>query len=612
MKPNYKFILNQTVPFEEGPSCELKSERKDPVGSINQNVDRYVVAYLNSKIEGSIYWGITNDGEVVGVNLDKTQRDRVRQLVDQKLRNCDPFVSPEAYRITFYNVFPDEDATYIKDLFIVEVNVSIESSQDQLHYTGSHEAFLKTNSGTEILQGRRLEAEIHNRAGTYSDDSEVEPKRKETEDQPPGQEEPEGQSSQLEHPLEDFENPYDIARTAKSDMFKGRDAEIHRLQNAVRNGAHTAIFGLQRMGKTSLVEETLDRISSELKDKILFVKVDLQSEGRADTTYKDLLDAIVRGIRGIAGEILETYRRELETRLEFVDKGYNKGDRQYMLRDYKEILEIIVNGTKKKVVLFLDEFSELCQTIEIHKERSEDGSEMLVDIHLMHWFSALMKDLEELVFIIAVRPFVAEFDSRNSIQLLKLMNSITLYHLDKPAAEALMTDPLDGKIEFPKDCIDYLYDLTAGHPYLIQLFLHNIISQIQDEGRRIIEKQDIIDFETKMISDDSPHEAHFVVLDSDYSIASVTDNDYADRGKGVLGLIAKLGGGGWVQRAKVREVLIEEHEMVGHEIDTLLAQFRSAKITEERRHNTKLEYRISIPLLRERYIKQNMYERYFR
>ena len=95
MKPNYKFILNQTVPFEEGPSCELKSERKDPVGSINQNVDRYVVAYLNSKIEGSIYWGITNDGEVVGVNLDKTQRDRVRQLVDQKLRNCDPFVSPE-------------------------------------------------------------------------------------------------------------------------------------------------------------------------------------------------------------------------------------------------------------------------------------------------------------------------------------------------------------------------------------------------------------------------------------------------------------------------------------------------------------------------------------
>ena len=524
-----------------------------------------------------------------------------------------------AYRITFYNVFPNEDATYSKDLFIVEVNVSIESSQDQLHYTGSHEAFLKTNSGTEILQGRRLEAEIHKRAGTYSDNSEVEPKLEEVEVQPPGQEEPEGQSSQLEHPLEDFENPYDIARTAKSDMFKGRDKEIGQLLDAIENGRHTAIFGLQRMGKTSLVEETLDRISSELKDKILFVKVDLQSEGRADTTYKDLLDAIVRGIRDIAGEIPETYRRELETRLEFVDRRYNKGDGRYMLQDYKEILEIIVKGTNKEVVLFLDEFSELCQTIENHKKRPQD--ELLVDIHLMHWFSSLMKDLKGLMFIFAVRPFVAEYDSQNALQLLKLMNpTITLYHLDKPATEALMTEPLGGKIGYAEGCIDDLYNLTAGHPYLIQLFLYNIINEIKEEGRSTITKQDITEFKKDLISEGPAHEGHFNILDSDYSIDSITIDSItnphaAQRGKGVLGLIAKLGGeqkDGWVQRAKVREVLIEEHKMTTHEIDTLLAQFRSAKITEERRHNTKLEYRISIPLLRERYVKQNMYERFFR
>ena len=49
-----KFVLNQIVSFEESLHCEFKSVRiPKPVPVIRDQVDRYVVAYLNGGIAGS-------------------------------------------------------------------------------------------------------------------------------------------------------------------------------------------------------------------------------------------------------------------------------------------------------------------------------------------------------------------------------------------------------------------------------------------------------------------------------------------------------------------------------------------------------------------------------
>ena len=295
-----------------------------------------------------------------------------------------------------------------------------------------------------------------------------------------------------------------------------------------------------------------------------------------------------------------------------------------MLQGFQTIVEKLVGRiVKRKIVLFLDEFSELCRAIEKNKKESNSDRHphnMVVDVDLMHWFSELMKSDEirgKLVFIFAIRPFVAEYDSKKDLQLLKLMKPMTVYHLDEQAAKALMTEPLGGKINYEKGSVDYLYRLTAGHPYLIQFFLEEIINRIRRKGRSYINKQDITDFEEDMIAAEESYDGQFGPLDSDYSADSVINNNNADKdntGKGVLAVIAHIGNRhaeGWVQVEEVCKVLTD-HGVQQAQIYDLLFKLRRAQIIEERNTTEdKLEYRISIPLLRKRYVKQNMYQRHF-
>ncbi len=92
--------------------------------------------------------------------------------------------------------------------------------------------------------------------------------------------------------LMDFENPYDFNFTARSEMFKGRSTEIDQLLMSIQNGVHVSVFGLQRIGKTSLVEEALTeraRHNSRMKP-IVFARVNLQEIGSEFITYKQLLE----------------------------------------------------------------------------------------------------------------------------------------------------------------------------------------------------------------------------------------------------------------------------------------------------------------------------------
>ena len=130
-------------------------------------------------------------------------------------------------------------------------------------------------------------------------------------------------------------------------------------------------------------------------------------------------------------------------------------------------------------MLFLDEFSEWCRVIEKNERipqipRLTEGQPLhqsLVDVDLMQFFSSLMRDQDfknKLVFVFAVRPFMAEYDSRKNLQILKLADSITLYYLDKCSAISLMTEPLPDTVSIKPSAAAHLYESTAGHPYLIQ------------------------------------------------------------------------------------------------------------------------------------------------
>ena len=616
-----KFVRNEKVPFEEGLNCEFKSlaGATNPVPLIRDYVDIYVVAYLNAGIAGSIYWGITDKGKAVGVSFDRGARDDVRKAIDGKLRSINPLIFTSAYEITFLDLFDtDRDATPMPDRTIVKLDVNRVSPR-QVYFTGSKQAFIKTHGGRDELAANRL-TELQKQINNEQADQEEQEVARPASEVPVTKKSKPLASKASKTSKASFENPYDSAAVATEDMFKGREDEIENLRYAIMSGTHTAIFGLQRMGKTSLVKETLRHVDEDC----IFAEVDLQAYGGERVTYRALLHAIVTRI---AEKISSSRRQNVVNAINELAGNYVGGDKHQMLDGFSAILEKTVKATKKKVVLFLDEFSELCQTIDANEEllrKNPDREmkihphEMIVDVSLMRWFSSLMKSKEiagKLVFIFVVRPFVAQYDADTQLSILKLVSPITLHHLRRPEAEALMVEPLGDRIEYEEGSIDYLYYLTAGHPYLIQFFLHEIINRIHRDGRSFIEKQDIIRFEEEVVSVEEAYDGQFTVLDSDYSVESVRNTEAAKEGRGVLAVIARLGGEqedeDWVSVEKVRE-LLTYHGMAENEIYDILAKLRRAQIIKERKADEeKLEYRISIPLLRKRYIKQNMYQRHF-
>ncbi len=154
-----QFILHQSVTIEETRHYEFKEIKgSNPVDTIKNTVDEYVVAFLNSE-GGSIYWGIRDaDRVVLGVPLDSSQRDKLRRLVSEKLSQILPAVAPTAYRIEFHPVY-EESGSSAQDRFVVEV-IAPQVSASNLYFTGSNEAWVKTDGGKKKLKGPELQDEI--------------------------------------------------------------------------------------------------------------------------------------------------------------------------------------------------------------------------------------------------------------------------------------------------------------------------------------------------------------------------------------------------------------------------------------------------------------------
>ena len=106
---DFRFILNQSVPFEETLSYEFKEVKgRNPIDSIKNKVDEYVVAFLNREIQGHIYWGIENSGRtVVGVHLEYKQRDELRRKVTEKLFEIKPAITPSDYQVVLSQIIVD-------------------------------------------------------------------------------------------------------------------------------------------------------------------------------------------------------------------------------------------------------------------------------------------------------------------------------------------------------------------------------------------------------------------------------------------------------------------------------------------------------------------------
>ena len=155
-----QFKIGERFPMRETRLCELKEVKgNNPVGSITQVVDQYVVAFLNAGIEqtGSIFWGVTDDSRtVVGVRLTDSQCDEVRRIVVEKVGNIVPPIALTAVSIEFHPVASSGSAI---PLYVVEVRVPAVQGA-YLYATGSDDVYIKTDAGKKKLRIMQIQEEL--------------------------------------------------------------------------------------------------------------------------------------------------------------------------------------------------------------------------------------------------------------------------------------------------------------------------------------------------------------------------------------------------------------------------------------------------------------------
>jgi hypothetical protein len=427
-------------------------------------------------------------------------------------------------------------------------------------------------------------------------------------------------------------NPYEFAASATKQTFKGRGEELAELLDSIQSGTHTAIFGLQRMGKTSLIEEGLEEALEQnprLAKGVLLVRIDLQRMVGDQVKYRDLLHTIIEAITerlstlgiGRALQDLRGMTHEL-----FAANRFPRGDRTQFFAMVAKLLRGFATAAHRRIVLFIDEFSEVRKLIDRnrvatqqnpHRAASVLPQDMYVDVPFIHHLGSLLKDRQlqgMFTLIVVVRPFMAEYDDREELQILKLMKPITLYYLDDPAARALICEPLAGRVSFEAGVPDDLDHLTAGHPYLLQFMLKMLVDKIKREARRVVTREDVRWIEKRMVTEGPAYDALFEVLISDYSVAEIMHPKEGLLGKGALALVGKIGEERperWVCEEEILDALAQR-KVPAEKSSSLLSQLTRTKILEERNADGKLCYRIAVPLLHTRFVEQNMYLKYFR
>lgn len=427
-----------------------------------------------------------------------------------------------------------------------------------------------------------------------------------------------------------LDNPYEFARVANQKTFKGRTAEMEELLDSIETGTHTAIFGLQRVGKTSLIRQgLLSELDARpaLRDSIMIASVDVQRIGGAQVTYRDfvgaLLEEVVNRLRAL-GLGREVHNLKNLTADLFSSDQYQRGDRSEFFSVFSRVLAALAQTSNRRLVFIIDEFSEIRRVIEKNQAVLNRNPtritrllphEMYLDVPFVHHLGSVMKDDEltrKITFIVIVRPFMAEYDERQGLQLLKLMKPITLGRLDECAAKELITQPLDGSITFDDAAVDYLFDLTAGHPYLLQFILKLMVDKVRRNGRPKVGLKDIEWIKERMVTQGPEFDAQFAVLISDYSVDEVSLPPEALLGKGMLAVVAKLATerGGWAPSSLIFEEF-ERHGVPEGKTTSLISQLTRTRILDECDLDDELQYRLAVPLVQERFVRQNLYKKYF-
>lgn len=290
-------------------------------------------------------------------------------------------------------------------------------------------------------------------------------------------------------------------------FFRGRDREIAILRSVIRGGRSAAVFGLQRVGKTSLVEKAISSVIHDTSAPfpVTVMRINMFSGWESFQNILDFFNVVVSELAKAAGQDPLPLRKSMQ-------EVFTSSSDVYPLQEiFRNILQKARSITRQSLLLFIDEF----QDIELAFERARQRNvPMRFDAGIMRLLGSLIKD-GILQVLLCCRFQAADLEQRERMELFKLMELINLGPLEEASARALIRDPVANVIHYDEEAVRRIIDLTGGFPYFIQFIGSQLAARPRVGRTGQVRSKDVEDCADEML-DSQINEPRFSVLYEDY------------------------------------------------------------------------------------------------
>lgn len=306
---------------------------------------------------------------------------------------------------------------------------------------------------------------------------------------------------------------FDRAGPVQGREFFGRSKFIQDVVSQIRRGNHLGMYGLRKVGKTSIIKSLIARRNS-LAPELILLHIDLLATPSCSREYTYLLYLVAVQLR----ESLPTEARS-ELKLKLLNKsyrleGYESIDKDAFTRALDSELRVLLpwaEKTKHRVVLVLDEIEELFPSVSGHKGFQNYNE-----------FLAYVRGLSQSVgpitlMVVGVNPNISE------AQLLgKQKNPMFGFFSTRyvpPLApedtkEMLRVLGRSSGVKFEHTAVEHITDLLGGHPFLTRRFCSLLIKGV--ERPAVVSKGDVEARHEAFLRQDGSSFAEMVAVVQDF------------------------------------------------------------------------------------------------
>ena len=260
-------------------------------------------------------------------------------------------------------------------------------------------------------------------------------------------------------------NPYIVGRPIDQQLLFGRGDVFSSITSHLQQQQQIIVcYGQRRIGKSSVLRN-IPRKLQDLKE-FVFVKfsLDYYSQEPLSKILADLAQQVVSDLCLDKENIKLPVITDLES------------DSQVFLNEFlPQVYQLIEN---KNIVFLLDEFDALL---------NNDHPELLR--HFNKSLTKIISTNNKLFFILFIEQ--KSINNPKTKQIFKDVPAIEIGLLDENSTKDLIIKPAENILEYEEGAIKEIFNLSAGHPYLIQAICFSIFGKARENDNWRVNREDV-------------------------------------------------------------------------------------------------------------------------